>query len=82
MTFFAAFLVTLQPETKNKKLPEDIDDFDAGPLFRGCRWGKQKKGSEEENKDVETGEKEEAVELLEGHKSEKSVNFEEKTPTR
>ncbi|EGT49101.1 hypothetical protein CAEBREN_21575 [Caenorhabditis brenneri] len=37
LSVIAAFLVLLQAETKGKRLPEDIDDFDAGPLFRGCK---------------------------------------------
>ncbi|CCH63938.1 Major facilitator superfamily (MFS) profile domain-containing protein [Caenorhabditis elegans] len=62
MSIVAAFLVLLQPETKNKKLPEDLDQFDAGPLFRG--WKKQK-DLEASEASEEVKEKEEAVELLE-----------------
>uniref|UniRef100_A0A1I7V2Z6 MFS domain-containing protein n=2 Tax=Caenorhabditis tropicalis TaxID=1561998 RepID=A0A1I7V2Z6_9PELO len=69
MSFIAACFVLLQPETKNKKLPEDIDDFDGGPLFRGCRTRKNKKALEK--RDLEAAEAvmvkkpDEAVELLE-----------------
>uniref|UniRef100_A0A8R1DUM6 Uncharacterized protein n=1 Tax=Caenorhabditis japonica TaxID=281687 RepID=A0A8R1DUM6_CAEJA len=77
MSFIAAFLVTLQPETKNKKLPEDIDDFDAGPLFRGCRRTKKTSlGSLENSKDVEKNE-EEAVELLEVEKGKEKTSKKE-----
>lgn len=36
MSLVAAFAVAVAPETKDKPMPEDIGDFDAGPLFR-CR---------------------------------------------
>ncbi|CAI2352638.1 unnamed protein product [Caenorhabditis sp. 36 PRJEB53466] len=74
LSIVAAGLVCLQPETKNKKLPEDIDDFDAGPLFRGCR--KTKKGAKG---DVETAQKPaESVKLLEVKDAEKLVKIQEK----
>lgn len=81
MSFIAAVLVLLQPETKNKKLPEDIDDFDAGPLFRGCRTKKNKSKTPSLTKDVEAAEPTEAVELLEVEKSgEASEEKSEETP--
>ncbi|CAO4382780.1 unnamed protein product [Caenorhabditis nigoni] len=73
MSLIAGLLVLLQPETKDKKLPEDIDDFDAGPLFRGCRTKKNKEKLKKNLEDVEAAaqktlekiDEEEAVELLE-----------------
>ncbi|KHJ91923.1 hypothetical protein OESDEN_08200 [Oesophagostomum dentatum] len=40
MSFISAAIVLILPETKDKKLPEDLDDFDPGPLLR---WTKKKK---------------------------------------
>ncbi|CAJ0589536.1 unnamed protein product [Cylicocyclus nassatus] len=39
MSLLSAASVIIMPETKNKKLPEDLDDFDSGPLLR---WMKKK----------------------------------------
>ncbi|PIO52745.1 hypothetical protein TELCIR_25947, partial [Teladorsagia circumcincta] len=33
MSISSAMLVLLMPETKDRKLPEDIDDFELGPLL-------------------------------------------------
>jgi hypothetical protein len=33
MSIAAAFCVLFFPETKGKPLPEDLDDFDAGPVL-------------------------------------------------
>ncbi|EFP07966.1 hypothetical protein CRE_15060 [Caenorhabditis remanei] len=62
MSFIAAGLVLLQPETKNKKLPEDIDDFDAGPLFRGCHSEAPPNVTSSDSEDVKKSEEE--VELM------------------
>ncbi|WKY13301.1 hypothetical protein Q1695_004260 [Nippostrongylus brasiliensis] len=43
MSITSAMLVMVMPETKDKKLPEDIDDFDPGPLLR-C-WKKRSEAS-------------------------------------
>ncbi|VDM76572.1 unnamed protein product [Strongylus vulgaris] len=40
MSLISAGIVLIMPETKDKKLPEDLDDFDPGPLLR---WMKKKK---------------------------------------
>ncbi|VDM75605.1 unnamed protein product [Strongylus vulgaris] len=40
MSLISAGIVLIMPETKDKKLPEDLDDFDPGPLLR---WLKKKK---------------------------------------
>lgn len=39
MSIVAALFVLLLPETKGKKLPEDIGDFEGGPLLRRFRKG-------------------------------------------
>ncbi|CAJ0589535.1 unnamed protein product [Cylicocyclus nassatus] len=47
MSLISAGIVFIMPETKDKKLPEDLDDFDPGPLLR---WMKKRKDEKvEEN---------------------------------
>jgi hypothetical protein len=41
MSVVAAFAVLCSPETKDKPLPESIDDFDAGPFYRWVCGGKK-----------------------------------------
>ncbi|CAB3397850.1 unnamed protein product [Caenorhabditis bovis] len=47
LSVIAAFCVVLLPETKGRKLPEDLNDFDLGPLLR-CFAPKNEAASEEE----------------------------------
>ncbi|VDO29442.1 unnamed protein product [Haemonchus placei] len=46
MSISSAALVLMMPETKDRKLPEDINDFELGPLLKCIK--KKKKVTEEE----------------------------------
>ncbi|XGW04620.1 hypothetical protein V3C99_015648 [Haemonchus contortus] len=46
MSISSAVLVLMMPETKDRKLPEDINDFELGPLMKCIK--KKKKVTEEE----------------------------------
>ncbi|CAJ0939843.1 unnamed protein product, partial [Mesorhabditis belari] len=54
-SFIAAFCILLMPETKDKKLPEDLDAFDPGPLgrFLEKREKEKTKKTKSNGKDIE-----------------------------
>ncbi|KIH49987.1 hypothetical protein ANCDUO_19937 [Ancylostoma duodenale] len=53
MSLMSAAIVLIMPETKDKKLPEDLDDFDPGPLFRWMTKKNKEQQSMEEAKTFE-----------------------------
>ncbi|VDM56465.1 unnamed protein product [Angiostrongylus costaricensis] len=52
MSVTSALIVLVLPETKDKKLPEDIDDLDPGPLVRWMTKNKKKKKNDSQNDDI------------------------------
>ncbi|CAJ0939011.1 unnamed protein product, partial [Mesorhabditis belari] len=54
-SFIAAFCILFLPETKDKKLPEDLDAFDPGPLgrFLEKREKEKTKKTKSNGKDIE-----------------------------
>ncbi|EYC23271.1 hypothetical protein Y032_0015g2566 [Ancylostoma ceylanicum] len=59
MSLISAMIVLIMPETKDKKLPEDLEDFDPGPLFR---WMKKRSKAEQSMEEAKTFER-----VLNGH---------------
>ncbi|KAK6054403.1 hypothetical protein COOONC_08092 [Cooperia oncophora] len=49
MSISSALLVLTMPETKDRKLPEDVDDFEPGPLLH---WMKKKKKDTRKEEEV------------------------------
>lgn len=51
MSLLAGLLALCSPETKDMPMPEDINDFDPGPVYRWI-FGKKSKNNTENNKNI------------------------------
>jgi hypothetical protein len=61
MSVLAAFAALCSPETRNKPLPETIEDFDSGPVYRWLFGNKKKANIDAEET---TSKEKESITLL------------------